>query len=198
MARMTPLPLDASGDAELEGAFEHFMSTLGMVPNSLLTMQRVPAIAQATIQFNRAVFQSDRRVDLGLKRLIGHMSSAAAGCQYCKAHTAVSATRAGIDEQKMAAVWEYETNPLFDDRERAALDFAFAAGQVPNGVTDETYASLAEHWDEEEIVEILGVICMFGVFNRWNDSLATTLEDDAIAVAQPLLEDGGWNVGKHG
>lgn len=39
---------------------------------------------------------------------------------------------------------------------------------------------------------------MFGVFNRWNDSLATTLEDDAIAVAQPLLEGSGWNVGKHG
>ena len=197
MARMNPLPLDASGDAELEGAFDHFMATLGMVPNSLLTMQRVPAIAKATIQFNRAVFAADGRVDLGLKRLIGHMSSAAAGCQYCKAHTAVSATRAGIDEQKMAAVWEYETNPLFDDRERAALDFAFAAGQVPNAVTDETYSALAEHWDEEEIVEILGVICMFGVFNRWNDSLATTLEDEAIAVAQPLLEDSGWEVGKH-
>lgn len=198
MARMTPLPLDASRDAELEGAFDHFMSTLGMVPNSLLTMQRVPAIAKATIQFNRAVFAPDGKVDLGLKRLIGHMSSAAAGCQYCKAHTAVSATRAGIDEQKIAAVWEYETSPLFNERERAALDFAFAAGQVPNAVTDEVYAALDEHWDEEEIVEILGVICMFGVFNRWNDSLATTLEEDAVAIAQPLLEDSGWEIGKHG
>lgn len=195
---MNPLPPDASGDDELEGAFDHFMSTLGMVPNSLLTMQRVPAIAKATIQFNRAVFAADGRVDLGLKRLIGHMSSAAAGCQYCKAHTAVSATRAGIDEQKMAEVWEYTTSPLFDDRERAALAFAFAAGQVPNAVDDETYATLAQHWDEDEIVEILGVICMFGVFNRWNDSLATTLEDDAAAIAQPLLEAGGWGIGKHG
>jgi len=198
MARMPPLPLDASGDDELEAAFDHFMSTLGMVPNSLLTMQRVPAIAKATIQFNRAVFAPDSKVDLGLKRMIGHMSSAAAGCQYCKAHTAVSATRAGIDEQKMAAIWEYETNPLFDARERAALDYAFAAGQVPNGVTDEIHATLAEHWSEEEIVEILGVICMFGVFNRWNDSMATALEEDAIAVAQPLLADHGWEVGKHG
>ena len=197
MARMNPLPPDASGDADLDGAFSHFMSTLGMVPNSLLTMQRVPAIAMATIQFNRAVFAPDGLVDLGLKRLVGHMSSAAAGCQYCKAHTAVSATRAGIDEQKMAAVWEYETNPLFDDRERAALDFAFAAGQVPNGVTDEIYDNLAAHWSDAEIVEILGVICMFGVFNRWNDSLATTLEQDAVAIAQPLLEDSGWSVGKH-
>ena len=197
MARMQPLPLDASGDDELEGAFAHFMSTLGMVPNSLLTMQRVPAIAKATIQFNRAVFAPDSKVDLGLKRMIGHMSSAAAGCQYCKAHTAVSATRAGIDDQKMAAIWEYETSPLFDDRERAALDFAFAAGQVPNGVTGEIYQTLAEQWSEEEIVEILGVICMFGVFNRWNDSMATALEEEAIAIAEPLIADHGWEVGKH-
>ncbi len=197
MARMEPLPLDASGDAELQHTFEHFVSTLGMVPSSLLTMQRVPALAKATVQFNRAVFAPNGRVDLGLKRLIGHMSSAAAGCQYCKAHTALSATRHGVDEEKLAAVYEYETSPLFDDRERAALDFAFAAGQVPNAVTDEIYERLVAHWDEEEIVEILGVICMFGVFNRWNDSLATTLEEDAIAVAEPLLGDKGWEVGKH-
>jgi len=197
MARMQPLPIDASGDSELEGAFEHFMATLGMVPNSLLTMQRVPAIAKATIQFNRAVFAKDSKVDLGFKRMVGHMSSAAAGCQYCKAHTAVSATRAGIEDQKMAAVWEFEQSSLFDERERAALAYAFAAGQVPNAVTDEIYTRLADNWDEDEIVEILGVICMFGVFNRWNDSMATALEEDAISVGQTLLADHDWEVGKH-
>ncbi|NNE96135.1 MAG: carboxymuconolactone decarboxylase family protein [Acidimicrobiales bacterium] len=197
MARMDPLPIDASGDEELEGVFEHFMNTLGMVPGSLLTMQRVPAIAKATVQFNRAVFAPDGRVDLGLKRLVGHMASAAAGCQYCKAHTTLSAGRHGIDDEKMAAIYEFRTNPLFSEQERAALEFALAAGLVPNGVTDEIYQELANHWTEEEIVEILGVVCMFGVFNRWNDSMATALEEDAIAVTEPLLGDKGWEVGKH-
>ncbi|MFW2380156.1 MAG: carboxymuconolactone decarboxylase family protein [Acidimicrobiales bacterium] len=197
MARMEPLPMDASGDEELEGVFQHFMSTLGMVPASLLTMQRVPAIAKATVQFNRAVFAPDSKVDLGFKRLVGHMASAAAGCQYCKAHTTLSAGRHGVDDEKMAAIYEYRTSPLFSDKERVALDYALAAGSVPNGVTDEMYQQLAEHWTEEEIVEILGVVCMFGVFNRWNDSMATTLEEDAIAVTAPLLGDKGWEIGKH-
>ena len=197
MARMEPLPIDASGDAELQGVFEHFVGTLGMVPTSLLTMQRMPALAKATIAMNKAVFAPDGMVDLGFKRLIGHMASAAAGCQYCKAHTTLSATRHGIDNEKMAAIYEYRTSSLFSAKERAALDFALAAASVPNGVTDDIYGALAEHWTEDEIVEILGVVCMFGVFNRWNDSMASTLEDDAIAIAEPLLGDKGWEVGKH-
>lgn len=197
MARMEPLPIDASGDEELQGVFEHFLNTLGMVPGSLLTMQRVPAIAKATVQFNRAVFAPDSKVDLGFKRLVGHMASAAAGCQYCKAHTTLSAGRHGVDDEKMAAIYEYRTSPLFTEKEGVALDFALAAGSVPNSVTDQMYAALAEHWTEEEIVEMLGVVCMFGVFNRWNDSLATALEEDAIAATQPLLGDKGWEVGKH-
>ena len=197
MSRMQPLPIEDCPDPELKATLEHFVNTLGFVPNSLLTMQRVPAIAKATVQFNRAVFAPDGKVDLGLKRLVAHMASFAAGCQYCKAHTAVSATRHGIDDEKMAAIYEYRTNPLFSEAERVALDFALAAGSVPNGVTDELYDELAAHWSEEEIVEILGVVCMFGVFNRWNDSMATPLEEEPLTVASDLIGDKGWEVGKH-
>jgi uncharacterized peroxidase-related enzyme len=194
---MSPIPAEDCTDPALAEAFSHFTRTLGFVPNSLLTMQRVPAIAAAVIQLNRAVFPPDGEVDLGLKRLVGHMASAASGCQYCKAHTTVSATRHGVSEEKMAAVYEYATSPLFTPAERVALDFAMAAASVPNGVTDESYAALAEHWSESQIVEILGVVCMFGVFNRWNDSMATPLEEEPMALAGELLADHGWEAGKH-
>ena len=197
MTRMNPISIEECIDPELKNTFNHFVKTLGFVPNSLLTMQRVPDIAKAVIQLNKAVFAPDGRVDLGFKRLLAHMSSFAAGCQYCKAHTTVSATRHGIDEEKMAAIYEYQTSPLFSDAERVALDFALAAGSVPNGVTDELYAQLREHWSEEDIVEMLGVVCMFGVFNRWNDSMATPLEEIPVETAEKIIGDKGWDVGKH-
>jgi len=197
MSRMNPLAIESCADPELRGALEHFVKTLGFVPNSLLTMQRVPSIAKAVVQLNRAVFDPAGRVDLGFKRLIGHMASAASGCQYCKAHTTVSATRHGIDDEKMAAIYEFATSPLFDDAERVALQFAMDAASIPNAVTDDSYRALAEHWSEEEIVEILGVVCMFGVLNRWNDSMATPLEAEPLTVAGALLGDKGWNAGKH-
>lgn len=197
MARMDPLPLDQCPDHDLAHELGHFTTTLGFVPNSLLTMQRVPAIARAVIQLNRAVFAPDGEVDLGLKRLVAHMASTASGCQYCKAHTSVSATRHGVSDDKMAAVYDYTTSPLFSEAERVALDFAMEAASVPNAVTDESYARLAEHWSESQIVEILGVVCMFGVFNRWNDSMATPLEEVPLARAEELIGPRGWEPGKH-
>lgn len=197
MSRMEPLPIEACEDPELRATMEHFVNTLGFVPNSLLTMQRVPAIAKATVQFNKAVFGPDGRIDLGFKRLIANAASAASGCQYCRAHTAVSASRHGIDDEKIAALFEYRTSPLFSEKERIAIDYAMAAASVPNAVTDEMYEALAEHWTEEEIVELLGVVCMFGVFNRWNDSMATPLEDEPLAMGDALLSDSDWTPGKH-
>lgn len=194
---MAPIPLDACPDPELRATLEHFTTTLGFVPNSLLTMQRVPAIARAVVQLNRAVFDPAGAVDVGFKRLVAHMASLAAGCMYCRAHTAVSATRLGVTDERMQAIYEFESSDLFSDRERVALRFALDAASVPNAVTDESYAELARHWSEGEIVEILGVVCMFGVFNRWNDSMATPLELEPMVVAGELLADHGWAAGKH-
>jgi alkylhydroperoxidase family enzyme len=93
---------------------------------------------------------------------------------------------------------EYTTSNLFGESERVAIEFAMAAASVPNGVTDELFSRLSEYWSEEEIVEILGVVCMFGIFNRWNDSMATPQEDEAIEVGTRLLGPSDWTIGKHG
>jgi uncharacterized peroxidase-related enzyme len=195
MARLDPLPIDSSH--ELAEDFAFFERTLGFVPNSLLTMARRPGLARGLIALSRGVYDPKGEVDLGLKRLIGHVASMAAGCMYCRAHTATSAVRHGVAQQKLAAIADYPTSPLFSDAERAALDFALAAASVPNGVTDEQFARLREHWSEAQVVEILGVIGLFGFFNRWNDSLATALEAEPLDIANTTLGPSGWHIGKH-
>lgn len=195
---MDPLPIEACEDPELRSIMEHFVQTLGFVPNSLLTMQRVPAIAKATVQFNKAVFGAgNSTIDLGFKRVLAHAASTSAGCQYCRAHTAVSASRHGITDQQIESLWRYQTSPYFDDAQKVAIEFAMASAAVPNEVTDDLYERLEAHWNEVEIVEILGVVCMFGVFNRWNDSMATTLEEEPLEVGDRLLGPADWDVGKH-
>ena len=195
MARLDPLPADST--TELADDFAYFQRTLGFVPNSLLTMQRRPALTKGLIALSRGVYDPKGEVDLGLKRLIGHVASMAAGCMYCRAHTGTSALRHGIDAEKLAAVAEYRTSPLYSDAERVALDFALAAASQPNDVTDELFAQLRKHWSEGQVVEILGVIGLFGFFNRWNDSLATTLEAEPLSVGQDHLGATGWRAGKH-
>ena len=195
MSRLKPLSRDHS--SELNQRFAFFEKTLGFVPNSLLTMQRRPKLVEALVQMSAAVYDPEGEVDLGFKRLVAHVASSAAGCQYCKAHTAVSATRHGIDAAKLEDVWNYRNSEHYSPAEKVALDFALAAASQPNDVSDELFDLLSEHWNEGQIVELMGVISLFGFFNRWNDSLATPLEAEPLEVAQRHLSASGWQAGKH-
>jgi uncharacterized peroxidase-related enzyme len=194
-------PLPADHDPEVARLATFFNQTLGFPPNSVLTMMRRPALARAFTELNRAVMENHARVTSELKRLIGHIASTTAGCRYCEAHTIRAAQRfgsaEGADAARLEAVWTYATSPLFTAAERAALDYARAAASVPNDVTAEVADALRRHWDDGEIVEITGVIALFGFLNRWNDSMATELEAPAAADGSRWLAPRGWSTGKH-
>ena len=113
------------------------------------------------------------------------------------AHNAGGSLRSGIKEEKLAAVWEFRTSPQFDDRERVALEFAIAAASQPNDVSDELFARMKQHWSEGEIVEIASLIAYFGFMNRFNDTMATPLEDEPAEVAEKHIAAHGWKIGKH-
>lgn len=193
--RIAPLP--AEHTPGLRDAFEAMKSNLGFVPNSMLILQRKPKIARALAQLTAAIWEPAGEVDRGFKRLVAHVASRTAGCRYCMAHTAGGALHFGVEERKLAAVWEFRTSPLFSEAERVALDFAIAAASVPNGVTDEMFAAMRRHWSEAQIVEILAVIATFGFLNRWNDTLGTPLEDEPLGVGERFLAPHGWRAGKH-
>lgn len=195
MPRLQPLPPETT--PELKGHFDFFLSTLGFTPNSVLIMQRKPRLVKAFAELNAAVMDPAGEVDLGFRRLIGHVASKASGCLYCQAHTLLGAHNFGISDEKLAAVWNYATSPHYSERERVALDFALAAASQPNAVTDELFARVRQHWSEAEIVEILGVVAMFGFLNRWNDTMATPLEAVPLQVAQKAAAPASWSAGKH-
>ena len=196
MSRLAPLP--ASQTPELKVHFDFFLTTLGFTPNSVLTMQRKPRLVQALAQLNAAVMDPAGEVDLGFRRLVGHLASKASGCLYCQAHTLLGAKNFGVSEEKLADIWHYASSPHYSARERLALDFALAAASQPNAVTDAQFAQLRQHWSESEIVELLGVVALFGFLNRWNDTMATPLEAVPTAVAEQAVGGEGWVPGKHG
>jgi AhpD family alkylhydroperoxidase len=137
------------------------------------------------------------RVTSSLKRMIAWVSSNATGCRYCEAHAIRAAERYGANQEQLNNIWEYKTHSAFNDAERAALDFSLAASLVPNQVDNTIKNELYKYWDEGEIVEILGVISLFGYLNRWNDSMGTSLEDGAIKSGNKHLSKNGWEIGKH-
>ena len=103
----------------------------------------------------------------------------------------------GVNSEKIAAIFELETSELFSEAEKSALRFAQSASSVPNMTADEDFEDLRKHFTEYQIVEIVSVVSMFGFLNRWNDTLATPLEDEPIEFAEKHLAGNGWSAGKH-
>jgi uncharacterized peroxidase-related enzyme len=193
MARIPPLPREEV--PELEAAFGPVEERMGFLPNSLLTMARRPEILRAVASL--AQVARTGTVSRELKELVALVSSTAAGCRYCQAHTASNATRLGAEAERIAHVWSYETRDLFSDAERAALRLAHHAALVPNQATEEDFEELRRYFDDGEIVEIVTVIALFGFLNRWNDTVATDLEPRPFAVASEVIAEAGWESGKH-
>lgn len=197
MKRPLVFPASEKEDNKLQELVDFYNETLGFCPNSVKTMYHRPHIAYAFIEMNKAVMQNDGSVSSALKRLIGYISSHAAGCRYCQAHTIRAAERYGAAADQLQNIWEFRTHTSFSEAERAALEFALASSQIPNAVDDKVAENLRLHWNDGEIVEILGVVALFGFLNRWNDSMGTEMETGAIESGEILLQDRGWSVGKH-
>jgi uncharacterized peroxidase-related enzyme len=194
MPHLDPLPWEAS--PQFHERFEHYQNTRGFVPNSILTMQRRPAIAQAFMDLNRAVLY-EGTVTQELKMLVSLVTSQASGCRYCQAHMTNLASIYEASDEKIRAVWDFETSPLFSPAERAALRLGYHAALVPNEATSGDFDELKKHFDAGQIVEIVATIALFGYLNRWNDTMATTLEPRAVEVAQRAIGAVGWQAGKH-
>ncbi len=197
MKKPLVFPASEKEDNALQDLIEFYNETLGFCPNSVKTMYHRPQIAYAFIEMNKAVMENKGNVTSSLKRLIGYISSNVAGCRYCQAHTIRAAERYDTDIEKLENIWEFKTHAAFSEAERAALEFAILSSTIPNAVDDEIAEKLRLYWTDGDIVEILGVISLFGFLNRWNDSMGTEIENGAIESGEKLLQKRGWTTGKH-
>lgn len=190
------LPPPQPGD-ELESLFSGVEARMGFVPNSLRAMAHVPDVLRGFLGLGAAVMGPSQRVSPDLKQMVAYVASLAAGCRYCQAHTAHQVHRLGADPAKLEELWSFEQSPRFSVAERAALRLAMLAAQTPNAVEDDDVAAVRTHFGDAGLAEIAAVISFFGFLNRWNDTLATPLEDAPLAFGGQALSGSGWTPGKH-
>ena len=63
--------------------------------------------------------------------------------------------------------------------------------------TDEDFAELRRRWDDDQAVETIAKVSIFGFFNHWNYRLATVMEPSPLQFAEYHLSDASWTVSKH-
>ncbi len=177
---------------EFEELFNGVEVFMGYVPNAHLAMAERPELLIAFSSLARTIFQT-QGVDMQTKQLIALASSLSSGCKYCQAHTSHGAERAGAKEEKIAEILNYAQSDYYTNQERAVLDLAFASGRTPNESNAEHFNELKKYFSDDQIIDIVSVISMFGFLNRWNDTLGTKLEDIPKDFVEEKLKPLGWS-----
>lgn len=192
--RLAPLSWDTHAD--LKDGFDNFRKRLGFYPNSMMILQRRPASVKAFRMATGAISGEGSLIDPAMKAMITLVASRVAGCAYVLAHAAHAMLHASA-EAKLAAIHDYRNSPLFSEKEKLTLDYAFATASVPCAVTDDMVRDMRTHWSDEELVDITSLIALYGFFDRWNAANATPLEPEPLEVARKYLAPHGWTPGRH-
>jgi uncharacterized peroxidase-related enzyme len=131
------------------------------------TMANRPEALKAFVPFYGAIM-GPGPVERRIKELVYLTVSYANECPYCLAAHTAGGRKAGITEDEMRAV-QTEQDHSFSAPERAAIQYARELTQTADAA--ETRAALAEHFDDEQIVEITLVAAMANFTNRFNNGL---------------------------
>jgi alkylhydroperoxidase family enzyme len=106
-------------------------------------------------------------------------------CSFCVDIARASAIYDGVLLERLDALPEWRTSPLFGPPERAALAYAEEATRNKR-VSDETFAALREHFDDRAIVEITFLTALENYYNLLNLPLGIE-EDGLCAIARGRL-----------
>jgi len=116
----------------------------------------------------------DRRgspLDPVLRSLVTVRVSQINWCRFCvDLNSATLAKRAG-SMAKVEALAQWRESPLFDEAERAALEFTEAVTITGQTVSDELMSRLREHFNDDAIVELTGLIAFQNLSSKFNSAL---------------------------
>ena len=88
-------------------------------------------------------------------------------CEFCMDIGRSFVVKARMNEAKFDALPEYKTSPLFNEEERAALDYTTELTRN-RSVAPETFERLRKHYSEREICEIVWLVASEHFYNITN------------------------------
>lgn len=128
-------------------------------------VKSAPAGYRAMAALNRYVEESG--LEHSLLELVKMRASQINGCAYCIDMHSKDARALGESEQRLYALNAWRETPFYTERERAALALTEAATRIADGhVSDAIYDEARQHFDEEELVNLMLAIVTINGWNR--------------------------------
>ena len=125
-------------------------------------------------QFGLERFVHASGLEPRLLHLVKLYASILNGCAYCIDMHSKDARYHGETEQRVYAVSVWRETPFYSPRERAALAWTRAVTVLgSDGVPDEVYAEVRQHFDEKELVALTMAIVAINGWTRLSIAFRT-------------------------
>jgi alkylhydroperoxidase family enzyme len=77
----------------------------------------------------------------------------------------------GVSDEKILALGDYATSPLYTEAERVALEYADAITLSDRDVGDDLFARVRRFYDDDAVVELTEVIAWENASSKFNRAL---------------------------
>ena len=144
----------------------------GAVLDSALLWARVPRLFLGVATLYGMIDRRSSPIEPPLRSLITVRVSQINHCPFCVDLNSATLLRRGASQEKVRALTDWRESGLFNDRERIALDYAEAMTVSQSGVDDTLMAQLRQHFDEDAIVELTGLIAFQNMSSKFNAALS--------------------------
>ena len=144
------------------------MTTTTTLPTERVSLKRLaPDSYRAMIALDGTI-----KFDPKLYELVKLRASQINGCAYCVDMHSHDARAGGETERRLYAVAAWRESSFFTERERAAFAVCDAVTRLPDaGLPDDVYEAAREHFDDEELAQLI-FACV--VINAWNRIAVST------------------------
>jgi AhpD family alkylhydroperoxidase len=164
--------------------------TYGEVPDNAYVYWHHRKVLKAVLGFEQKVAKWDR-LDEHLKSYAQIASAGVIGCSWCLDFGYYKAHDDGLDLAKVREVPRWRESDVFDDTERAVLEYAEAMSTTPLTVTDEMVAGLIERLGVEAVVELTQMVALENMRSRFNSAAGLRSQGYSDVCELPLAVRSG-------
>lgn len=130
-------------------------------------MKQSPELCKKFVEFTFAAEKSS--IEPALHDLVVIRASQVNGCAFCVDMHVKQATIHGERPLRLYHLPIWRESPLFNPRERAALEWAEVLTKIPeHGVSDEVYQRVRAQLSDKELSDLTFVVMSINAWNRIN------------------------------
>ncbi len=143
----------------------------GAVLESARLWARTPRVFAAIALLYGALDRRSSPIEPSLRSLITVRVSQINGCHFCVDLNSFIVLRRGVEPDKLAALAEFETSPVFSEREKAALSYAEAVTDSNRQTSPAHFERLRRCFNDDAIIELTALIAFQNLSSKFNAAL---------------------------